>query len=77
MNKWYLATIAISDSARYYLNDELIATVPKGTISSMSGFPSATIGVGRRNQAHMDGKIDDVRFYNKALSLEEIKSLYE
>jgi hypothetical protein len=76
LEKWYMATITISDSARYYLNDCLIATVPQGDTCSVSGVPYATIGVGRRGQAYMDGKIDDVRFYNRALTHGEIRDIY-
>ena len=58
------------------------AVVPGGNQSIPRGLNNdwISVGVDKRptgNNKHHDGKLDDIRIYNRALSAEEVKALYE
>lgn len=64
----------INDTIKFYKNGVFWY---KGLVSSQS--PSAgllSIGALINNKAAYEGKIDDIRIYNRALSLSEINALY-
>ena len=50
----------------------------KGSSPSSADDSSGTAGIGSRNtSAVFDGKIDEVRIYNRALTTTEIRQLYQ
>jgi hypothetical protein len=78
-NKWYHTVVTYKDSRAYvYLNGNLIITGTQATHPSIhNGVGDIIIG-GRMSpvQDHFNGSIDDVLIFNRALSEDEIKSLY-
>ena len=65
--------------ALIYINGQLSAKF-KHTGSSIKadGYNTpVTIGSGRGSESYTAGSIDDVRIYNRALSAEEVKALYD
>ena len=65
-----------------YINGVEQAVVPGGNQSIPRGLNNdwISVGVDKRptgNNKHHDGKLDDIRIYNRALSAEEVKALYE
>jgi len=65
-------------TARYYLNNVELGTAPTGTVGSVT-YPldKLVFGTNRRlNDSYFDGTIDDIRVYNRALSICEINRLY-
>lgn len=75
-NQWYMASISIrTDSTFFYLCDSLIFSLPTDLGNSNNGNSFASFGKSRVNDRYFDGKIDDVRIYNRALSSTEISEL--
>jgi len=80
-NNWN-HVVAVRDNngeAFFYYNGELKAsttTFTVGTISLSSGDDVLSIGAGSYN-GHFNGKMDDVRVYNRTLSADEISRLHE
>jgi hypothetical protein len=77
-NQWYhlvMLADASSPSLRIYVDGvlEATATNPSGTLGG-NGSGNLTIGVNAT--VEFNGLIDDVRIYNRALSADEIKRLY-
>ncbi len=74
---WHMATISVSDSARFYLDGELIETknAPSGS-SLADGNGLAKIGCSRMLDRYFNGAIDDVKIFSCALSGEDIQTLY-
>jgi len=79
-DKWYLVTAtyeSLTGEMKLYINGQYDST---GTHSS--GFTSGanaklTIGTrGTEDDEYFDGKIDDVRIYNAALSAEDVQNLF-
>ncbi len=63
-----------------YINGELKNSASNAAAPVISNPPDATIGAYKWYSdlsALFDGKIDDIRIYNRALSAEEIEELYE
>jgi len=54
----------------------LIGEFDNGNISSNAGVSSALLGTSRVFDRYFDGKIDDVRIYDRALSESEVLQLY-
>ncbi|HKK59635.1 MAG TPA: LamG domain-containing protein [Salinivirga sp.] len=77
-NTWNMASFVRNDSSTtFYLNGELIDQVPASTISSIDGqTETAVLGTGRNLNRFLNGKIDDVRIYNRALNASEIEVLF-
>lgn len=76
VRKWFLLTATYNGSeVRLYENDTLMKKV------SVTGAPAATVGnlyVGMMNgKFYFNGKMDDLRIYNKSLSAKEVAGLYE
>jgi hypothetical protein len=79
--EWYFAAVTVtSTNINYYLNGELLKTrdFPGNIHSTMdNGFYNSAVGVGRLlNHRFYDGKIDDIRIYNRELNELEISNLY-
>jgi len=77
-NRWYhLAGVLKADrTVELYVNGVLDAS---GTIPTYATYPGATWYIGRNMEADnlpINGIIDEVRVYNRALSAEEIKQQY-
>jgi len=76
---WYLLTITGDGStARLYLNSVYVGQFSY-SFSGTSTAPFKIADLGRLDSAHyyQKGDIDDIRIYNRALSAEEVKLLYE
>jgi hypothetical protein len=78
-NEWYMATMVRGVTlSKFYLNGVLVDSVPAATGHSWDGQATAKIGCGRSvNQYFFNGKIDELRIYNCALTLSEIQGLYD
>lgn len=75
---WYLVT-ATYDGAniKMYLDGVEVGTAAKtGTVSTSAAVP-ARIGASGEGNRYWDGKIDEVRIYNRGLSCAEVQVLYE
>jgi hypothetical protein len=59
-----------------YINGILKSTVPGGAIDYTNSLPLYIGGYTAANYG-LDGKIDEVRIYNRALSADEVKQLYK
>ena len=76
-NEWHMVTlVADEDSARHYLDAKLIGSFKNGTNTSMAGDLSALLGTSRVFDRFYNGRIDDVRIYNRTLGADEIMKLY-
>ncbi len=81
-NSWQFVYVTYDGSAaKIYLNGELEDTISASGSITTSNEP-LTIGAepgggGTSFSAYLNGAIDDVRIYNRALSDTEIKNLYE
>lgn len=75
---WNFAVLSISDNKlKYYLNGMLLDSLTGNYISSDYGEPNAYIGVSSLTDSRFfDGKIDDLRIYNRELSDKEVLRLY-
>jgi hypothetical protein len=75
--EWYMITlVADEDSVKHYLNSNLIGKFSNWNITSMNGDTSALLGTSRVHDRYFNGKIDDVKIYNRTLNPVEITSLY-
>ncbi len=65
-------------TAKLYINGSLAGQLKHaGKPISSSGY-DATVQIGSSQESnYMVGSIDDVRIYNRALSAEEVKALYD
>ncbi|MCX6352173.1 MAG: T9SS type A sorting domain-containing protein [Bacteroidetes bacterium] len=77
LKTWYTATIINDgDSATFYLNCKKIGRVKNNKLTSKAGNNNAILGAARQaSNQFFDGKIDEVRVYDRALSLGELDSL--
>ena len=87
-NTWYHFVIVFdstnSDIIQCYVNGSAetmsIIGTPSGTFSGNINNSSIPITIGRRDSGgggwYMNGKIDQVRLFNKALSSSEVTTLY-
>lgn len=75
-DQWYHGLWTFDGSElRFYLNGDLIASKSaSGKLAKDSG--TLSIGVKSNNNRYFDGKIDDVRIYNKALTPVQVERLY-
>ena len=76
---WYhvLATYQNSGDGikRVYLNGQLIK---QASIGSKNAANNSPLRIGSEfNRNYWNGKIDDIRIYNRALSVGEVKALYD
>lgn len=76
-NVWYMITITVNGAtAKYYIDGFLIDSNVVTNTTSGSGAANAILGASRLLDRSLDGKIDDVRIYNRVLSISEIVALY-
>lgn len=74
--EWYMVSVTFDGSAiDVYLNDSLVATESR-TIVAFDADSRIGIGGQANNRHHFEGLIDEVRFYDRALSATEIVKLY-
>jgi hypothetical protein len=75
---WYQVTITMDTEMRFYVNGTLACT-STGMTAAVQNDDPVLIGKLRSasDERHFKGFIDDVRFYNRALSATEIQQLYD
>jgi len=79
-NTWYFVTgvySAATSELHVYLNGQLNDGALVGTVSATQQNSTANVNIGRRpasNNYNFNGRIDDVRIYNRALTAGEIQS---
>lgn len=77
INEWYHVALTIDDNGfKTYINGVLDNTVSTGGSVSVSGADAAIGSEHNGTGRFFNGKIDEVRVYNRALSAAEIKQLY-
>ena len=85
LNEWYHYAMSVGGgkSAKVYVNGKLVFETSEGVPNGLSDPPGFCIGasdetyrVHRGVTHHMNGIIDDVRIYNRALSGNTIKRVY-
>jgi hypothetical protein len=79
LNTWYFGVfVRESNIIRMYFNGNLEGTTTTPIIQNINNTGQATIGdlSGGGGYASLNGKIDDIRVYNRALSSCEIMALY-
>ena len=77
---WYhvVGVYKNGDFVRLYVNGQLVLREETDqTIDTSNWVPPTLIGKPRANERYFNGIIDEVRIYNRALSEEEIRALYE
>ena len=75
-NRWYKYAVSYDGSDfNFYLNGQLVHQVT----DSLNTFESfiAAIGCYHGNSYNFDGAIDDVRIYDRAITADEVRQLYE
>ena len=78
-NIWYMISIIKhNDEYKYYINNQLISSSINALSAQnqLTGFTIGSITQENNNQENLLGKLDDIGFWNKALSQEEMKNLY-
>jgi hypothetical protein len=77
-NTWYHAVEVFDNlSCTYYLNDKVILnTTAASYLSSDQGYEKTVIGANRYYDRKLNGYIKDVRLYKRALTAEEVHTLY-
>lgn len=80
INRWYQVTyVREGSNLKFYIDGNLITTSVNSSNNPLtSGYPNTKIGMDTytSNYFNFNGKISDVRVYNRALSSEEIGQLY-
>lgn len=80
LNKWYHVAITRSGTSLiYYVNGNNIGSFTIGAGQIVSGVSNTTIGRETYAGGHFDfnGRIDNVRIYNRSLTAAEIKGMYD
>jgi len=78
-NRWYhFALVRDGSTARYYINGDLKYTGAVDVLhSTTSASSNLLFGIGRSlTSQFFSGKLDDIAVYNRALSANEINSIY-
>jgi len=66
------------DSLKLYLNGDLIGSLKDGTdLDIASGDLPVLIGLNHTKAQPLDGMLDDLSFYNYAMSADEVKAMFE
>lgn len=78
--QWYhVLQVRDDKSMRFYINGVLVDSISSGSTKVPSygtGTVKAYIGKRAQNSSPFDGRIDDVRIYNRRLTYNEIQALY-
>jgi hypothetical protein len=77
--RWYQVVFVLDDNRiKLYTDGILFSVVEAPYGSSIENYTNFvfTLGNSPEGNKHMDGEIDDVRLYNRALSDAEVKALY-
>ncbi|MEQ1561449.1 MAG: LamG domain-containing protein, partial [Nitrospira sp.] len=78
--KTWVHVVGIADgtTARTYVNGVEVGSVLSGNTYTSYGVPDIFIGapISTGTYTYFNGQMDDVRVYNRALTVEEIKTLY-
>jgi hypothetical protein len=82
LNKWALITTSFSKNMLIYAyNDNILYNGPTDNLGAIiNGISSHDVFIGKdeNNFNHVfSGKIDEIRFYNRAVSADEIKYIYQ
>ncbi|ODS37277.1 hypothetical protein BEH94_04455 [Candidatus Altiarchaeales archaeon WOR_SM1_SCG] len=76
-NRWYYVVgVADSNSARLYIDGSLVATSSGGVSSINSPKDNLRVGYEDSGPSPLNGTIDEVKIYNRALTADEIKVNY-
>jgi hypothetical protein len=79
-NTWYNASlyVGVDKSVKFYLNGNLIESKTLNTyLTSVNGLNKIVLGAARSaSERFFKGLIDDLRFYNRELSQNEIEIIY-
>ncbi|PSG98910.1 MAG: hypothetical protein BRC29_02155 [Nanohaloarchaea archaeon SW_7_43_1] len=79
VGNWYHLTAVFDDSNnnRYiYVNGERRASDTDDTGSPSTNTNSIALGAEADNETHYDGKLDEIRIYNRSLSNSDVEDLY-
>ena len=79
LNTWYLVTGVWDSSSQYlylYINGSLVSAGYTGAAPQTGSGVPLYIGNSQYNNSGLDGVIDDVHVYNRALSASEVYALY-
>jgi len=79
-NQWYLMTgVFNSTEAKLYINGDLESSTSLTGVSLANGGTGMMLGKAQGGywENYFDGKIDEVKIWNRALSASEVKSLFE
>lgn len=78
-NAWHMLTISINDNlATHYIDGDSIGTNVNQKIHSADGILGITLAASRAGfNRFFDGRLDDLRVYDIALTSAEVKSLYQ
>lgn len=76
--EWHMATISfVGNDYNFFLDGvEVGSGTDNGDINSVNGISVSTIGCDRNIGRHFTGLIDDIRIYDRALTITEIDALY-
>ena len=75
LNTWYhLVWMHTGGTLYLYVNGSLSGSIAAGNIVSLTGI--VNIGRGYSTNRFFQGSLDDVRIYNRALSAQEVRQLY-
>lgn len=78
INQWYHAVEVFDNKlCTYYLNDKVVySSTATSYLSSSEGYPNCVVGANRYFDRLFSGYIRYVKIYSKALSAEEVHTLY-
>jgi uncharacterized surface protein with fasciclin (FAS1) repeats len=82
VGKWYHVTGTYTKATgeqKLYVNGQLVNTQnhPAGnTVVPLTYYPDMRIGYSRADNGYFNGVIDDVRIYNRALSSQDVSTIY-
>lgn len=80
VNRWYHFVLTYNDEvARFYYNGKKVVEVPKNFKTKFLSTDSVMIGhtANKKNERFFCGTVDDIFIYNRMLSDQEVKDLYE
>ncbi|MFN8712892.1 MAG: LamG-like jellyroll fold domain-containing protein [Bacteroidota bacterium] len=78
-DQWYHVVFSFNQKQMwFYLNGKLVGSLPKSVPVSYLPGDSVMIGntANQKNSRYLSGAVDDIRFYNRVLSENEITDLY-